>query len=209
MPAIAAPPGQRIVLKNISGETYERLLAENLEAAGKRFAYDNGTLEIRALSARHENPNRTLALIVETVASETERDFYLSGSTTFKRKDLGKAVEPDSSFYFVNADRVRGKDEIDLASDPPPELVIEVDVSNSSLNRFPIFAGMGVEEVWRYDGGQVRFHRLEGTVYHPMERSIVLPPITAVQATLFLDRSRFEKVTHWVRSIQEWVRANL
>ncbi|MBZ5618558.1 MAG: Uma2 family endonuclease [Acidobacteriia bacterium] len=58
---------------------------------------------------------------------------------------------------------IRGKDEIDLATDPPPELTIEVDITSSSLNRFPIFAAVGVAEVWRYDGERVQFHTLEGS----------------------------------------------
>src|SRR5262249_41688514 len=133
MPATAAPPEERVLLHNISWETYERLLAENPEACGTRFFYDDGELEIMAVNAGHEGPNRTLAHIVEITAEETGRDLCALGSTTFKRKDLAKGCEPDSCYYFRRAKDVRGKDEIDLTLDPAPELIIEVDMSRSSL----------------------------------------------------------------------------
>lgn len=108
---------------------------------------------------------------------------------------------------------IRGKDEIDLATDPPPELTIEVDITSSSLNRFPIFAAVGVAEVWRYDGERVQFHTLEGSerpsprTYRVIEESLVLPPMTASQATAFLELDRREKATVWLRTVREWIRA--
>ena len=209
MPATTAPAETRLLLHNVSWETYERLLAESIDNGGTRFTYDEGNLEIMVVSIGHENPNRTLSDLVVITAIETGRDFSRSGSTTFKRKDLSKGFEPDSSFYFRHADVMRDKDEIDLTIDPPPELTIEVDITNSSLNRFPIYASIGVEEVWRYNGERVRFHRLEGNKYREITDSVVLPPMTAVQATLFLERSRQEKATVWDRAVRDWVRANL
>src|SRR5881409_2873681 len=151
MPATATRAETRLLLRNISWETYERLLGESVENCGTRFTYDEGNLEIMVVSIGHETPNRALASLVELTAIETDRDFVRTGSTTFKRKDLFKGFEPDSSFYFRDADMMRDKDELDLAVDPPPELIIEVDIGNSSLNRFPIYASIGVGEVWRYD----------------------------------------------------------
>ena len=207
MPVTAAPPEERVVLHNISWETYERLLAERGDSPGTRFTYNEGNLEIMVVYVGHESPNRTLAAIAEITAEETGRDFRRTGSATFKRQDLSKGFEPDSSFYFRQADAIRGKDEIDLATDPPPELIIEVDISRSSLNRFPIFAAIGVAEIWRYDGQRVQFHALEGKAYRPIDQSLVLPPMTAAQATIFLERDRHEKAILWLRALREWIRA--
>jgi len=74
--------------------------------------------------------------------------------------------------------------------DPPPDLVIEVDITRSSLNRFPIFAAVGVPEVWRFDGDRVTMYCLEGGRYSQIETSLVLAPLTASQSTIFLDDSR-------------------
>jgi Uma2 family endonuclease len=209
MPAIATPAENRVLLTNISWETYERLLGESVDNCGTRFTYSEGNLEIMVVSAGHEKPNRTLASIVELTAIETDRDFVRTGSTTFKRQDLEKGFEPDSSFYFVRSDAIRDKDEIDLAVDPPPELVIEVDITRSSLNRFPIFASVGVEEVWRYDGGRVQFHSLEGDAYRRIEESVVLPPMIAAQATLFMEQVRRLKAPQWDRAVRSWIRGHL
>ena len=205
MKTIAAPE-QRVVLQNVSWETYERLLAESVESVGTRFTYDEGALEIMVLSIAHEDPNRTLAYLVEVVAAATERDLRRAGSTTFKRKDLAKGFEPDSCFYIDHVEQVRGKEELDLLTDPPPDLVIEVDITRSSLSRFPIFAALGVPEVWRFDGDRVTMHRLESGCYAQIEASLALPPLTASQSTVFLDESRYEKSTVWLKRVQEWVR---
>ncbi|MBZ5618557.1 MAG: hypothetical protein LAQ69_07520 [Acidobacteriia bacterium] len=101
MPMTASPAEQRVLLRNVSWETYERLLAESVNALGTRFAYDEGNLEIMVVQVGHEGPNRTLARIAEITAEETGRDFRASGSTTFKRPDLAKGFDPDSPFTFA------------------------------------------------------------------------------------------------------------
>src|SRR2546426_10026873 len=147
------------------------------------------------VSIVHENPNRTLAQLVEIVAEETDRDLHRAGSTTFKRKDLAKGFEPDSCFYIGHAEQARGREELDPMKDPPPDLVIEVDITRSSLNRFQIFAAMGVPEVWRFGGDRLTMHGLESGRYIELETSFALPPLTAPQATVFLEESRHEKST--------------
>ena len=121
------------------------------------------------LSTKHERPNRTLALLVEILAEELNMDVQRLGSTTFTREDLDKGFEPDSCFYIQNEARVRGKEEIDLAVDPPPDLVIEIDITSPSLNKFPIYARIGVPEVMalrRSSSANVCFSKLEQYVTH-------------------------------------------
>jgi Uma2 family endonuclease len=202
-----APPEERVLIHDVSWDTYQRLLAESVNNCGTRFTYNEGELEIMVVNAGHESPNRTLASIAEITAEETGLDFWPTGSTTFQRSDLLKGFEPDSSFYFQNAGVVQGKAELDLQTDPPPELVIEVDISRSSLRRFPIFAAIGVAEVWRYDGKRVRFYGLSGGEYREIEKSHKLPPMTAAQATTFLKRRTEQTAPVWLRSVREWVRS--
>ena len=73
--------------------------------------------------------------------------------------------------------------EIDLSRDPPPDLVIEIDISNSSLNKFPVYAHMGVPEVWRSDGTQVFFFVLSDEQYKPAQESRALPALSSSVAT--------------------------
>ncbi len=207
MQATAAPPEEKVVLYDVSWETYERLLAEHPNSTGTRFFYDEGMLEIMVVGLGHENPNRVLARLAEIVAEETGRDILEAGSTTFRWKDLKKGFEPDSSFYIEHAALIRGKDDVEMGVDPPPDLTIEVDITRSSLHRMAIFAAIGVSELWRYDGERVSIHRLEGGTYREVEASIAMPRMTAAQATLFLQASQRESAPVWLRRVRDWVRA--
>jgi Uma2 family endonuclease len=209
MLATAAPAEDRVLLRNISWETYKRLLAEVVNVTSRRFFYNEGNLEIMVVYIGHERPNRTLERIAQITAEETGRDFSAAGSTTYKRDDLEKGFEPDSSFYFRHAAEVRDKDELDLATDPPPELIIEVDITSSSLDHFPLYAAIGISEIWRYSGKRVSFHKLEGSAYSVIDESIVLPRMTAAQATIFVERDRHEKAADWLRAVRQWIRASL
>jgi Uma2 family endonuclease len=204
----ASPPetGQRVILHGVSWETYERLLADFQDSHAAHFAYDRGVLEIMVLSLKHEIFNRTLATLVEIVAEEVQGDVLNAGSTTFKRADLSKGFEPDTCFYIQNAERIRGKDEIDLAIDPPPDLVIEIDITSPSLNKFSIFAALGIPEIWRYDGEAVTIFKLENGEYSAQEASGVLPGLTSQAISRFLADSQSMKRGAWVRSVREWAR---
>lgn len=129
MTATLTPPEQvtqRVVLDNISWETYQRLMEERGERSKPRYAYDCGRLEIRVASYEHENLKHVIATLIEFMAEELETDIEGAGSTTFQREDLAQGFEPDASFYIQHAARIRGQKEIDLDADPPPELVIEI-----------------------------------------------------------------------------------
>ena len=208
MATTLTPAIRKVILTQVSWETYERLLAEHVESTGTRFVYDQGDLEIMVVSAHHEDLNRTLALLVEVVAEETGKDLCRRGSTTFKREDLQKGFEPDSCFYLERAEAVRGKQQIDLTVDPAPDLVIEIDITSESLSRFPIYAAVGVAEVWRYDGSSLKMFRWESSRLEEIRESAVLPPMTAAEAQRFLEESRRLRSPEWLRSVREWVRAN-
>jgi Uma2 family endonuclease len=206
MAVTASHPVERVLLRDISWDFYERLLIELGDSPGTRVTYDNGLLQIMVVSAGHDKANRTLATIVEAVAEETGVDACHLGSTTFQRPDLLKGFESDSCFYFRNAGAVRDKDDIDLTVDPPPELVIEVDVTSNSLDRFPIFAAVGVAEVWRYTNGVVLMYELHEGSYRPIVNSLALPIVTSEVATQFVASYRWTKWPDWIARLRDWAR---
>ncbi len=212
-PAPAARPpippaevGQRVILPGVSWTTYERLLADFEDSHTAHFTYDGGVLEIMVLSARHENLNRTLALLVEIIAEEMGIDISRFGSTTFKRADLNTGFEPDSCYYVTNEARVRGKDAIDLSVDPPPDLVIEIDITSPSLDKFPLYAQVGVPEVWRYAGHTLTLFVLDNGRYQAAQTSAAFSLLTAAIANHFLAESVTRKSTAWLRAVRQWVR---
>lgn len=186
METVETPSEQRTILHNISWETYEHLLADHRDSSSPRFAYDRGELEIMSPNPKHERTNRLIAQLVEIVAEELDIDLENLGSTTFRREDLQRGFESDSCFYVQNEERVRGKVEIDPNVDPPPDLVIEVDITSPSLDRFSIYAHFGVPEVWRYDGERIVIYELRGDEYVGIARSIALPRLTNAIPTRFV-----------------------
>ncbi len=190
MASAISSPEQLVILDRVTWDTYERLITEHGERCGTRFTDDEGVLQIMVVSSRHERPNRRLATLVEVLAEEWALDIEQLGSMTFKREDLQKGFEPDSCFYIQHADAIRDREEIDLAVDPPPDLSIEADITSGSLNRFPIFAAVGIPEVWRFDGNKVAIFRLESGGYLESTNTVAFQAITGEILTQFLDDSQ-------------------
>ena len=206
MATVLTPPEQRVLLHNVSWETYERLLADLQDSSAPRLTYDRGTLEIMSPSSEHERYNRALAQVVEELAVEADIDMDSLGSTTFRREEIERGFEPDSCFYIQHAARVRGKKRIDLTTDPPPDLVIEVDITSPSLDKFPIFAQVGVPEVWRFDGNKLTILGLAEGAYRGRDASIAFPAITAADITDFIKDSETMSRPEWVRKLRAWAK---
>jgi len=194
------------VLYGVSWDMYEQLTAESQGMQFPRLSYDSGILEIgMSNSSRHEVDNRILAMLVETILLELGIDFQNFGSTTFKRKNIRKGFEPDSCFYIQSLALIEGKEDLDLEKDPPPDLIIEINKTSSSVPRMPIFAAFGVPEVWRFAGKAVKFYVLQEGVYLEAKTSLALPILSSKKATEFLLDSRKVKSTAWANSIRDWI----
>ena len=99
----------------------------------------------------HEIAKRFVGRMIETFTLYRGIEIRSSSSTTFKRSELQRGFEADESYYIQHASELRGVREIDLTIHPPPDLVIEVDMTNSSIPKKALFAAMSIPEVWRYD----------------------------------------------------------
>jgi Uma2 family endonuclease len=206
MATVASPPEQHVVIR-VAWDTYERILADHLDSSAPRFTYDRGLLEIMTPSSGHERTNRTLALLVEVVAAELGVDVLNVGSMTFRREDLQRGVEPDTCFYIQHEAVVRHRAQIDPVTDPPPDLVIEIDVTSPSLNKLSIFAQMGIPEIWRANDERIIIFTLEAGTYIEAGGSRALPIVTADALSRFVRESRVLPRTGWLRSLREWLRA--
>ena len=209
METVKSPAEHRVILRNTSWETYERLIEERGESRVPRFAYDRGELEIMSPSTEHESIAYYIGLLVAVFAEETGADLYGAGSTTFGREDLERGFEPDACFYIQNAERVRGKPRIDLGVDPPPDLVVEVDITSPSLDKFPIYAQTGIPEIWRYDGGRLAIFELRGEEYAEAAGSRVLPSLTGEALSGFIKESTSLDIVTWMRRVRGWSRGNI
>jgi len=165
MPISADPPvatDEKIILRGVSWQTYEHLLNDFVGRPSVRLAYDKGTLEIMVVSYGHERLKTIIGDLVVPLAFELDIDYEAAGSTTFKRESLGAGFGGDESFYFTHLEQIRQRPELDLSQDPPPDLVIEIDISSPSLSKFPIFAALGIPEIWRFHQNRLLIYRLAG-----------------------------------------------
>ncbi len=208
-PKTKAPTPGRVLLQNITWETYERLLNEMGHQRNTRLNYDRGLLEIMTPLLEHEQPNRLLSKVANAIAEELDIEILSAGSTTLKRPDLEKGSEPDSSFYIKNESLIRGKRTIDLNTDPPPDLVIEVDVTSSSIDREGIYAAMGVPEIWRCDRGEVKFLQLQCGNYVESEHSLAFPVLPVTEVAKFLEQSQTVGETTLLKAFRAWVREQI
>jgi Uma2 family endonuclease len=205
----AIPATESLLLRGVRWETYTRLLADFADSHAAHFAYDRGNLEIMVLSLQHEKLKHLLTTLVELLAEEARIDLEGVGSTTFQREDLARGFEADASFYFTYIESIRRKDKIDLMDDPPPDLVIEIDISNPLLDKLPICAAMGVPEIWRYENGQVTIFILEAGTFVQRPKSGVLPGVRSSDLTRFMREGQRLQRPVWSRRIREWVHTTL
>jgi Uma2 family endonuclease len=197
---------QIVVLRNLDWEIYERIVAAHLNSSVPRFTYDRGDLEIMSPSPEHEKLKEFVTLLVNVWAEELGIDLMALGSTTFRRKDLRQGFEPDSCFYIQSIERIRGKIRLDLTTDPPPDLLIEIDVTSPSIDKLPIYAQIGVPEVWRYDGQRLIVLKLESLTYLEQETSEALDGLTAAIVTRFLQSAASLRRPEWLRQLRACAR---
>ena len=180
----------RTVLENVGWDTFIELAGQR-SGSVPRMTFDEGVLELMSPRRQHENIGRLIGRMVETYTEVMDIEIQTVASTTFKRKDLQKAFEADESYYIEHAELIRPKEEVDLSIDPPPDLVIEVEITSSAIQKLKLFAAMGVPEVWRHDGERLQMFMLSNDKYVPIETSRALGQLTAKIIDSFLVR-RFD-----------------
>jgi Uma2 family endonuclease len=202
-------PASRIVLPGVSWRTYLSLL-DDIGGRHLRLTYDGKDLEIMAPLRSHEVYGRLLAKMVDTLALELNIPISSGGSTTLRRDDMKKGLEPDQCFYIANEAKMRGKLTYDPAVDPPPDLAIEIDITRSSLDRQEIYAALGVPEIWRFDGQTLKVFELQpGKTYAERDSSPGFPTLPLGEVVRFLRLIEAMDETSWLRMFRDWVRAEL
>jgi len=164
------PAEQRVLFYDLSWSSYEQILVALGERRSSRITYDEGVLEITMPLEEHEYAVRLIELFIHILVEELNLEIKTMGSTTLKRPDLQKGVEPDNCYYIQNEPLVAGK-KVDLSQDPPPDLIVEVDITHTDINKLDLYASMGVPEFWRYNGEILRIYQLQVDRYLEVENS--------------------------------------
>jgi Uma2 family endonuclease len=202
-----APPEQIVQLSGISWQTYETLLAE-IGDRQIRLTYNRGNLKIMVPSPEHEVYKKVMGRFVETLAEELDVKIAPLGSTTFKHPELSGA-EPDECFYIQNISAIKGKKRIDMSQDPPPDLVVEIDITSSSENSLQVYRDLGVPEVWIYNGSRLKINRLQHGEYVDRDRSLAFPSVAILEIVTFLEQAETMDYLELVKAFRTWVKSQI
>lgn len=201
---ITVPPGQTVILEGVSWDEFEAILEDLGENRGSRIAYDRGILEIMTPLPEHEVSKVYLSNFLEILLEELDIEFCPLGSTIFKNQLMFKGIEPDSCFYIQNEAKVRGKNRLDLTVDPPPDLALEIDVTNRSHPE--IYQSLGVPELWRYQRGKLQILLLVDGKYLESSTSANFPNFPLIETIpQYLNQCRTEGRNKGMKAFRSWV----
>ncbi len=196
---------QVVVMRDVEWSVYEALVSSGRRRA-ERISYDHGVMEILSPSRLHETTGKWIGRMVELFLFEFEIEVESVKSTTFRREDRQRGFEADESYYIQHAQAVRGLAEIDLTIHPAPDLVIEIDISRSSVSKFAIYAELGVSEVWRYDGETLHVCVNDGGRFVEVAQSSVLPLFPTQDVPQWIKRAETDGESKMLKAFQAEIR---
>jgi Uma2 family endonuclease len=196
----------RSLLYGVSWDAYEDFL-KALGNYSLRHSYDRGTLEMMSPPKSHEWEKRLLGRMVERLAEELDIRIQSVGSTTFRAAAAERGLQPDESYYIANEPIVRCREDYDPKRDPPPDLVVEVEATQSAVPRLPLYAALSVPEIWVYDGKRLSFLGLtkEGK-YKRLRNSAAFPFLRPLDLARFLTMRHKTDENSVIRSFVAWLK---
>ena len=201
------PSGAVLRFDDVPWEEYEQLLTDLGEGYAVRIFYDNGRLEIMAPSIPNEGAKNVIHDFVVVLRDELDVDIESEGSATYRSQWKAKGAEPDDSFFVQNASAIIGRHEqYNIERDPPPDIVVENERTSASLDKFAIYAALGVPEIWRERKKVVRFYVLSGASYVEVSNSRAFPFLDSSTLSEFLAQGFAEGSRKTARAFRAWVR---
>ncbi len=195
---------KRITLPGLSWQRYQQILQALPQTRAARLAYIDGTLEIAMPLEDHEYASELIGLFIRVLVVEMGLKLKSMRSTTLDREDLDRGAEPDNAYYIQNQPLVAGRT-VDLAQDPPPDLVVDVDITHTDIDKNRLYGGMGVPELWRYNGHIWRIYQLQGDGYVEVERSPTFMAVPKTRLYGFLAVAQQDEVAAEL-ALRAWVR---
>jgi Uma2 family endonuclease len=200
------PEGGTLIFHHVPWAAYEALLNDLGDGYKARVSYDHGKLEVNMPTAVHERWKIFLSDLMRLLTDALGLDMEGLGSTTYRYEKWAAGLEPDTCFYIANAASILGVKRFDpQVPPPPPDIVVEVDITSESLGRFATYAKLGVPEIWRCDEAQLQIYHLTEAGYVEAEHSLAFPFLTGATLFEYLQRSLTEGQSATLRAFREWV----
>ncbi|HEY6328286.1 MAG TPA: Uma2 family endonuclease [Blastocatellia bacterium] len=200
-------PGDRLILSDVEWEEYQELIGRLGDDSHLRVSYSDGRLEVMSPSTPHEKYKKTIDRLIVTISEELGIEVVSFGSFTMKINRLRKGAGADDSYYIQHASTMIDRERLELGVDPPPDLVIEIDLTRDSRKKFDIYASFAIPEIWRYDGLALSVFQLIGGEYKPAEFSRCFPFLSSATLTELLAAVSSGTLQSW-KALREWLRAN-
>jgi Uma2 family endonuclease len=195
----------RVLLHGISWEAYLQILAALPQTRAARLTYDDGVLEITVPLEIHEFSRCLIERLIITLVELMGLRVKTMGSTTMNYPNLKKGAEPDNAYYIQNQPLVKGRD-VDFKQDPPPDLVVEVDITHTDIAKNEFYAKLGVPEFWRFDGKVWRIYELQAKKYVEVDFSPTFPAVPKERLYAFLEEAKEDEMEA-VYSLRAWWQA--
>jgi len=193
IPSQIAPQEKRIALHGLTWQAYQQILDALPQSRAARLTYDCGTLEITMPLENHEFASEMIGLFIRILVGEMDLKLKSMRSTTLDREDLNRGAEPDNAYYIQNQPMVSGRN-VNLSVDPAPDLVVEVDITHTDIDKNRLYAAIGVPELWRYNGLEWRIYQLQGDTYTEFDRSPTFTCVEKVDLYHFLEQASQDEI---------------
>jgi len=170
---IHLPPGSVMRMPG-TWQDYCALRDSRGDGSIPRIKFRNGEILLMSPLPRHGREAHLLARVVEILLDSENRNYEAFTPITMDIPEVG-GIEPDYCFYIDHWQAAAGKDRIHWQADPPPDLVIEIDVSTYTAAED--YAPYGVPEVWLFQKSGLKIYALHGETYELQASSRYFPAI--------------------------------
>ncbi len=198
---------KKVALHHLTWQQYQQILTALPQTRAARITYSLGTLEISMPLEDHEQASQLIGLFIRILVVELGLKIKSMGSTTLSREDLDRGAEPDNAYYIQNQATVAGRS-VNLENDPPPDLVVEIDITHTDLDKTRLYAAMGVPEFWRFDGRVWRIYSLQDEGYAEVDSSPTFRLIEKADLYKFIDQARQDEVEAEI-SFRGWIQKKM
>ena len=198
----------RLYLEHVPWSEYAQLVDDLMGIRHIHISYDQGRMEIMPISAEHDGFARLFGYLVQILTEELGLEFASRGSMTMMSENREKGAEADDCFYIEDLQRILGKKRVNMDVDAPPDLAIEVDITSPTLSKLPIYAGLGIAELWRYHDNQIEFYQREGETYCLAHHSQIFPFLTTDVLVAAVQQGDAEGINTMRRHFRQWVQAH-
>ncbi len=172
-------PAGSVVRIPATWQEYQQLCDQRGDGSIPRLKYRNGEVLLMSPLPVHGRDANLIADIVKALLDHDGREYDAFTPVTMTLPEES-GIEPDYCFYIDNWQAVSGKKRIDWQQDPPPDLVIEIDVT--SYSDVQDYLPYRIPEVWLVKKQQLLIYQLQETDYQLQIHSRYFPGFDLLSA---------------------------